>query len=216
MNDTEKTKTILDALKAKHCGWGYDRRFVMFPELRLGSGYADIAQRRIDLFTISSEKGNYTTAYEIKVSRGDFLKDIKDKSKQRGARLYSTNFYYVAPKGMIQEDEVPLWAGLLEYDFEEKRFNTKIVAPLQSRNTPSWGLVCSIVRRVNDALCRTKIEEQGNIIKSYNNELKKLYRHFMQIADKNMPQDKKDLIIQSVLNDPCLKVHFDGFKELER
>ena len=75
LKDKEKTEIILEALKHKYTGWG--RCNVLFPELRLGSGYSDIAQRRIDLFMISSEKGNYTTAFEIKVSRGDFLKDIK-------------------------------------------------------------------------------------------------------------------------------------------
>ena len=75
MNDKEKTAKILDKLIYKYTSWG--RCNVVFPELRLGSGYSDIAQRRIDLFIISAEKGNYTTAFEIKVSRGDFLKDIK-------------------------------------------------------------------------------------------------------------------------------------------
>lgn len=117
MNDKEKTQEILNSLIGYYTSWGRDRTNIIFPELRLGSGYNDIAQRRIDLFVISSEKGNYTTAFEIKVSRQDFLKDINDPLKQRGARLYSTNFYYVAPKDMIKIEEVPIWAGLKEYDF---------------------------------------------------------------------------------------------------
>ena len=117
LTDKQKTELILEALKKRYTRFT-NSRYNVVPELRLGSGYADIAQRRIDLFMISSEKGNYTTAFEIKVSRGDFLKDIKDYAKQRRARLYSSNFYYVAPQGMINVEEIPMWAGLLEYNFE--------------------------------------------------------------------------------------------------
>lgn len=182
MKDTEKTATILKALKNKFI-YGGRLTNVLFPELRLGSGYSDISQRRIDLFMISSEKGNYTTAFEIKVSRGDFLKDIKDELKQRGARLYSSNFYYVAPKDMIKIEEIPMWAGLLEYDFETKQFQTKIVAPLQNRNAPSWSLICSLVRRVNENVYAEKIWEQENVINYYKRELNSAVTLLKKIAN---------------------------------
>lgn len=191
MNDTEKTETILRALSHHLTSWG--RCNVIFPELRLGSGYNDISQRRIDLFCISAEKGNYTTAYEIKVSRGDFLKDIKDDLKQRGARLYSTNFYYVAPKDMIKPEEIPVWAGLMEYDFETKSFRKRIPAPLQSRNMPSWGLICSLVRRVNEKVNNGKIEEYENVIRAYEKELKKSLSLLKSIANKTFDEKYIDL-----------------------
>lgn len=201
MKDAEKTEIILKKLKDYYCSWGRGRCNVLFPELRLGSGYSDIAQRRIDLFLISSEKGNYTTAFEIKVSRGDFLKDIKDEAKQRGARLYSSNFYYVAPKGMIKPEEIPVWAGLKEYDFEEDKLSTKLVAPLQSRNNPSWSLICSIVRRVNDALYSSRIEE----LEQQNKYYKQLFKKYFEISQMLFNKDfgeyeelKKDLIKQEL------------------
>lgn len=193
MKDKEKTEKILKALQHHFTSWG--RCNVLFPELRLGSGYSDIAQRRIDLFMISAEKGNYTTAFEIKVSRGDFLKDIKDSLKQRGARLYATNFFYVAPEGLIKPEEVPVWAGLMEYSFEDQRFRTKVPAPLSSRNTPSWGLVCSLVRRVNEKIYRDKNADLENIILNYENELKRALNLLKAIANKTYI-DEKTLEIQ--------------------
>ena len=152
MNDKEKTEVILNALIQYHTTWGRDRKNIIFPELRLGSGYSDIAMRRIDLFIISSDKGNLTTAFEIKVSRKDFLSDIKKPLKQRGARLYSNNFYYVTPKSLLTVDEIPLWAGLMEYDFEQKEkylsFFQKVPAPLQNKANPSWGLIASLIRKI--------------------------------------------------------------------
>ena len=193
MKDKEKTEKILKALQHHFTSRG--RCNVLFPELRLGSGYSDIAQRRIDLFIISAEKGNYTTAFEIKVSRGDFLKDIKDNLKQRGARLYATNFFYVAPEGLIKPEEVPVWAGLMEYSFEDQRFRTKVPAPLSSRNTPSWGLVCSLVRRVNEKIYRDKNADLENIILNYENELKRALNLLKAIANKTYI-DEKTLEIQ--------------------
>lgn len=157
MKDSEKTKIILECLKTHFTSWGRGRTNILFPELRLGSGYCGVSQRRIDLFIISSNAGNETTAFEIKASRQDFKKDINDDLKQRGARLYANNFYYVAPMGMIKKEEVPLWAGLLEFDFDyyEKqerkdfRFVETVPAPLQPKAVPSWGLICSMVRHVN-------------------------------------------------------------------
>ena len=193
--DKQKTEIILEALTKRYERNG--RSNVIFPELRLGSGYSDISQRRIDMFMISSDKGNYTTAFEIKVSRGDFLRDIKDEAKQRGARLYSSNFYYVAPKGMINPEEIPMWAGLMEYDFENGQFNTRIVAPLQSRNTPSWSLVCSLVRRVNEKVYSDKIYELNNEADYFCRECEEMLEILQSIRIgryKNKPEDLKFLL----------------------
>lgn len=179
MKDKEKTEIILKELEHRQRFYGD----VFLPELRLGSGFSDVASRRIDLFTISSQKGNYTTAYEIKVSRADFLKDIKNDLKQRGARLYSSNFYYVAPKDMIKTEEIPIWAGLMEYDFENKVFRVKVPAPLQSRNTPSWSLICSLVRKVNQQLYTEKIWETNNLAKHWEKEYNSKVKQLKQVAN---------------------------------
>lgn len=155
MKDKEKTEIILKALKQHFSSYGRGRTNICFPELRLGSGYCGVAQRRIDFFVISSNAGNETTAFEIKVSRQDFKKDVNDDMKQRGARLYANNFYYVTPKGLLKPDEVPLWAGLMELDLEDKErvenawFREVVPAPLFPKAVPSWGLICSMIRHLN-------------------------------------------------------------------
>ena len=155
MKDKEKTELIQKKLIQHFTSWGRGRTNIIFPELRLGSGYCGVAQRRIDLFIISSNAGNETTAFEIKVSRQDFKKDIKNDIKQRGARLYANNFYYVTPKDLIKPDEVPLWAGLWELDLEDENrvkeawFVEKVPAPLMPKAVPSWGLICAMIRHIN-------------------------------------------------------------------
>lgn len=150
MKDKEKTALILDCLIKRYTEWGKSRSNVLFPELRLGSGYCGVAQRRIDLFIIDSGAGNTTTSFEIKVSRGDFKHDLENDLKQRGARLYSNYFYYVTPKGLLKPEEIPIWAGLIEFDLETGKYEGEPVpAPLHSKAMPSWGLICSMIRHVN-------------------------------------------------------------------
>lgn len=82
-----------------------------------------------------TEKG-HLIEYEIKTSLADFRKDAKKKRPSRWNRKTRTvdppvskheqlaakhdagprQFYFVVPKGLIQEEDVPEWAGLQYFD----------------------------------------------------------------------------------------------------
>jgi len=136
---------------------------ICVPELRMGSGYGSAQQRRIDLWVIDPgpSTGCRSASFEIKVSRSDFLSEMKQPNKQRSARLFSDEFWYVTPAGLLQPDEIPDWAGLMELSEQPaaRRFGHKIgdkwytfktvcPAPVLSKHAPSWPLVVSLLRRV--------------------------------------------------------------------
>lgn len=100
--------------------------------------------RRCDLWTISanSSAGFKARAYEVKISRADFKRDTA--IKQREARLFSDQFYYVAPAGLVKPEEIPDWAGLIEY--VDGKFKTVIHAPYRDKDAPTWELVVSLIR----------------------------------------------------------------------
>lgn len=100
--------------------------------------------RRCDLWTISanSSAGFKARAYEVKISRADFRRDTA--IKQREARLFSDQFFYVTPAGLLKPDEVPDWAGLIEY--RDGAFKTIIHAPYRDKDAPTWELVVSLIR----------------------------------------------------------------------
>jgi len=108
-------------------------------ELAFGQGV-----RRCDLWTISpnSSAGFKARAYEVKISRADFRRDTA--VKQREARLFSDQFFYVTPAGLLRPDEVPDWAGLIEY--EDGTFKPKVHAPYRDKDAPTWELVVSLIR----------------------------------------------------------------------
>lgn len=61
------------------------------------------------------------TGYEVKVSRGDFLRDAKFYTYEELCNC----LYIVCPKGMIDRTELPETIGLMYYDPERKTLQTK-------------------------------------------------------------------------------------------
>ncbi len=148
LDKTITADEITDYLIDKHA------KDLWFEELRLSSGFA--WQGRIDFLSlsVSPSNGNLATAYEVKISKADFKRDTH--KKQRGARLFSDRFYYIAPTGIIDPDAVPDWAGLIEVSWKSVRYRGGttvrligkeiIPAPKRDKDQPSWGLVCSLIR----------------------------------------------------------------------
>lgn len=66
---------------------------------------------------LSVLKSGYMVEYEVKISRSDFKADFKkDKWKFYDWKIENkipNYFYYVCPSGMIKENEIPLFAGLV-------------------------------------------------------------------------------------------------------
>ena len=132
---TDLTGEILAALiadgESKDCIWASELAF-------------DGGARRCDFWTVSanSSAGFQAVAYEIKISRADFKRDTH--AKQRQARLFSDRFYYVAPRGLLKPDDMPDWAGLIEFD--EGALSMKVPAPHRDKDAPTWQLVVSLIR----------------------------------------------------------------------
>lgn len=51
--------------------------------------------------------------FEVKTSRSDWLRELKDPSKSEAWRRYCTHFYVVAPRGVVNKDELPAGWGLI-------------------------------------------------------------------------------------------------------
>lgn len=171
MGDANKTTEILEALIARsdHLIWA--------TEPQLGSKL-----RRIDFWTLHPQegKGHVATSYEIKVSRADFKRD--SAMKQREARLYSDQFYYVTPSGLVDPDEIPDWAGLQEWDGASFRY--KIHAPRLSKAAPSWDFVSAVFRSAGQIRRDNSME-----MKELRGELRlakrKLFKHNDHLTHKD-------------------------------
>nr|CAD6412881.1 hypothetical protein REQ54_01077 [Rhizobium sp. Q54] len=109
--------------------------------------------RRIDFWEmkpVASQRFR-ASAYEIKISRADYARD--SEKKQSGALMFSDRFWYVTPPGLLRKEELPEWAGLLEWD--GTRFTTIRRAPVRRKQEPTWEFIASLMRNSGD--CRRDI-----------------------------------------------------------
>jgi len=79
--------------------------------------------------TFNIEKMN-PCCYEIKVSRSDFLVDLKNPEKRGAAMKISEAMYYVCPKDMIKVSEIPDGFGLI---YEKKIGEFEIVKKVRKK-----------------------------------------------------------------------------------
>lgn len=112
------------ALASRYSGRGWANFFQYRPMTSYEATY-----NAIDLLVVGlwRKHGDKIIAHEIKVARGDFLKDLKQFKKKHGIALQiSHEFYYVCPWGLIKRDEIPEVVGLM---YADKNCMLKIIKP---------------------------------------------------------------------------------------
>ena len=126
-------------------------QWAFFPEMRIGTGYGKDVQQSIDAWAMNlyPADGLIRVSYEVKVSRGDFLAELKQPQKRKHALLVSNRFYFAAPKGLIKPEELPAEAGLIEV-LDNGRAHTRIHAPWRDAMPVSSKFLASVCRRVFD------------------------------------------------------------------
>lgn len=116
-------KKIIELLKIKH---SLD---LVIEECKTGATWYNFNCSRLDLIAIKrSWKHPNIYGYEIKTSRGDFINDEKWKSYIS----YCNSFYFVAPPGIIDKNELPPEAGLIITSKNGNKLFKKKNAPLRS------------------------------------------------------------------------------------
>lgn len=143
---------MLDALRLLHPvgSWAF------FEELRAGTGYRSTAkginpEQRFDAWAMSlwPSKNFERVAYEVKVSRADFLRELAAPKKRQQALQLSNYFYFAAPRGLIKPEELPPETGLVEVWPGESVAHVMVKAPYrEGPEFPTWQFMASIARRI--------------------------------------------------------------------
>lgn len=89
-------------------------------------------------------------AYEVKVTRSDFLNEIKMPWKREIAMELSNSFYYVTPPGLLKTAEIPEGCGLIECH-PSGHLRTVLKAPYRNEDVTDLpeSFVASMVRQLN-------------------------------------------------------------------
>ena len=143
-------KTVLDLLRVKHSS------DVFVPECKNGPSMCS-NHLRLDAWAMNKSWSNMVIkGYEIKVSRSDFIQD----NKWQLYLDYCHEFYFVAPKGIINPLELPPEAGLLVVASTGTRLFTK----KKSVRRPDVEIPESLYQYI--LMCRAKIEGEYEAEKS--------------------------------------------------
>lgn len=159
-------KVISDALHAKHP----EPQWASFSELRDATGFGQ--SRTIDFATFNTWKSGHgpRIAYEIKVTRRDFQRELDQPQKHAWVTEIFHETYFAAPAGLLQPSEIPEGWGLLEVrETKSGQIATKraVRAKLRKPRDPSYLTVCSMLRRAAVQIARARsrtFEFEGDVV----------------------------------------------------
>jgi hypothetical protein len=167
------------ALAERYKGQGWAKFFQFRPMTSF-----EAVLNAIDLLVVGLwHKNEKIIAHEIKVCRGDFLKDLqKFKHKHKFALQISEEFYYVCPFGLIKIEELPKIAGLM---YVNQNKNIKIAKPASLR----------IIKSIPFQLFQGFTREFGNKV-----EYSKIPAKYL---GKDMTQDELMGIVKEKVTEEC-------------
>lgn len=152
---------LIDALQ--RCLHASRAEWLFFRELRAGTGRRNGGAQRLDAFALNClpHLAMKRVCYEVKVSRADFLLELRTPLKRRVGMRYSNEFYFLTPSGLVDPGEIPAECGLVEagprevtkgatvfgYDAETGlHCAVRVPAPWRDTPGPTWELLAAMVR----------------------------------------------------------------------
>ncbi len=128
---------------------------VLLREVRLAPGHQyGRKAKMLDALAVRCWEKRHLIGFEIKISRSDFLKEMRDPKKREPGVDYTNRFYFVTPFDMVDVKEIPPECGLIYVSNDTIRIKKN--APWTACDMDSnIDFVASIMRnlaRVNDGL----------------------------------------------------------------
>lgn len=125
-----------------------------------GTRYADAVA--VNLWR---SRGHAIHGVEIKISRGDWLRELKQPAKAEGVYVYCDHWWIVAPAGVVHEGELPPTWGLLE--LRATSLVQKTAAPRLEPKPIGRAFFASLMRRGHENIAaiagRVHMEEVAKV-----------------------------------------------------
>lgn len=121
MRDAEITDALRCALAMKYA----DRaRYAYLEEVANGTGMAVRGWADAVVLELWPSDGLRLLGFELKASRGDWKRELKDLRKAENIARFCDGWIVVAPPKVVQLDELPAGWGLWEYHLEKETLRT--------------------------------------------------------------------------------------------
>jgi hypothetical protein len=118
-------------------------------ELRVGTGFRNSSSQRLDAFALNClpHTAMRRVCYEVKISRADFLCELRHPLKRRIGMRFSNEFFFITPPGLLKTSEIPVECGLIEIDPTRQDYCTVAVpAPWRDTPGPTWQFAAAMLR----------------------------------------------------------------------
>jgi hypothetical protein len=121
-------------------------KYAFMCEVRSATGFnGKIRSADAVAFDLWPSTGQEVSGFEIKVSRSDFMSELKDPSKSQEIFQYCDRWWLVAPEGIISPESVPVSWGFMEVTTAHKLKITR-KAPQLTPQPPTVGFMMSVMR----------------------------------------------------------------------
>ncbi len=151
--------TSYDVLQALRGLWSAPEYATLY-EVRDGTGAH--AGRSADAVVMSCwpSRGLYAMGVEVKVSRGDWKRELKDVTKSASVQRFCRHWWIAAPAGLIPSHELPATWGLVEVTGE--RAKVVVPAPVLEAEPPTMAFVASVMRNSASAHAQRLIDAHAD------------------------------------------------------
>lgn len=168
------TGPIVDALRVRYA----PPEYIFFEQFSLFEG-----GRRLDGLAVSPWAArNYAIiGFEFKVSRSDWLSELRQPAKAEESAAFCDRWYVVAPKSVIQVEEAPEGWGVIELR------GTRLFTIRQAKNRDSVPIDRAFMARCIDKLSRAARAKSGDELQKLRTEL---YEEISESFKKS--QDRKE------------------------
>lgn len=146
-------RTMLDAIRARYSAVhpGNGPRYVVAEHVRNQCGFGGYwgtgPLRTADAMVVDlwPSTDNAIHGFEVKVSRSDWLTELKDPEKAEAFRPYVHHWWLVVPDATIVRDDLPTGWGLLALGADGK-LRQRVRAPLLKPEPMTPGMTAALLR----------------------------------------------------------------------
>lgn len=153
MGDASRTTDVTAMLRAKFAA----PQWAFFEEVRNATGF-EKSSRYCDGLALGlwPSNGLELIGFEVKVSRGDWARELANPAKANEFFRFCDRWYVVAPEGIVKRDELPSQWGLLEAAAKgRERLLTTVPAPKQPAPAPlDRGFIAALGRHMHTGVER--------------------------------------------------------------
>lgn len=128
----------------------------------LSNGTGSNKNRSIDAWAMNlwPSKQFRSVAYEVKVSRSDFARELEDPSKRGAAEEIAGECWFLTPSGLVRPDEVPEGWGLVVAR-EDGSLATQRMPTQRKVVAPTLEFFAAVARRSRDPKIDVEVAKIG-------------------------------------------------------